>query len=104
MSESTILEDEHDAHRRFDWALWRKILMFGRPYVKLFAALAVVAVLVAACEVAMPLLVGAVIDHVAQHGVDTTLWPYALSFALLLTVLSLLILSLIHISEPTRPY
>ena len=98
MSESTILEDEHDVHRRFDWTLWRKILMFGRPYVKLFAALAVVAVLVAACEVAMPLLVGAVIDHVAQHGVDATLWPYALGFALLLIVLSSLIYAFIALA------
>lgn len=98
MSQSTIIEDEHDVHKHFDWALWRKILMFGRPYVKLFTALAGVAVMVAACEVAMPLLVGAVIDHVTKHGVDATLWPYGTGFALLSVVFASLIYSFIALA------
>ncbi|MBB6429120.1 ABC transporter ATP-binding protein [Algisphaera agarilytica] len=72
--------------------------MFGRPYLKLFAALAVVAVLVAACEVTMPLLVGAVIDHVTQHGVDSTLWPYAAGFAVLSVVFAGLIFGFIALA------
>ncbi len=98
MSQSTFAEDEHAAHTHFDWALWRKILMFGRPYVKLFAALAVVAVMVAACEVTMPLLVGAVIDHVTQNGIDATLWPYASGFAVLSVVFAALIYSFIALA------
>lgn len=98
MSHSTFAEDEHAVHTHFDWVLWRKILMFGRPYLKLFAALAVVAVLVAACEVTMPLLVGAVIDHVTQHGVDSTLWPYAAGFAVLSVVFAGLIFGFIALA------
>ncbi|MEM7626623.1 MAG: ABC transporter ATP-binding protein [Planctomycetota bacterium] len=98
MSQSTFAEDEHAVHTHFDWALWRKILAFGRPYVKLFAALAVVAVMVAACEVTMPLLVGAVIDHVTQNGIDATLWPYAAGFAVLSVVFAALIYGFIALA------
>ncbi|MEO1058827.1 MAG: ABC transporter ATP-binding protein [Actinomycetota bacterium] len=98
MSQPTFAEDEHAVHTHFDWALWRKILAFGRPYLKLFAALAVVAVLVAACEVAMPLLVGAVIDHVTEHGLDATLWPYAAGFAVLSIVFAALIFGFIALA------
>ncbi len=98
MSQATSFEDEHVVHSRFDLALWRKILAFGRPYLGLFAALAGVAVLVAGCEVALPLLVGSVIDHVAEHGVNSTIWPYAVGFLALSVGFAVLIFTFIGLA------
>lgn len=98
MSQAANFQDEHVLHAHFDFRLWRRILAFGRPYLRLFGALAGVAVMVAVCEITMPLLVGLVIDHVAEHGADSSLWPYGLGFTVLTVVFAGLIYTFITLA------
>lgn len=52
---------------RIDYALWRKILVFARPYRGLLIGLCVVAAIVAIFDLAFPLITGSIIDHLQQH-------------------------------------
>ena len=52
---------------RIDFSLWRKILVFARPYRKLLIALASMGGLVAVFDVSFPLITGSIIDHLKLH-------------------------------------
>jgi len=92
------LQDEYAVHARFDAALWRRILAFGRPYLRQFALLAAIAALVALCDVAFPLVVGWVIDEVTQRGGDARLEPYALAFAAVVLTLAASVMGFIALA------
>ena len=77
---TSAYHDDDPVQRRFNWPLWRNVLAFGRPYKGWFALLTVVAVVLAGCEVALPLVIASVIDTIknepgtAQLG--THLWLF----------------------------
>jgi ATP-binding cassette subfamily B protein len=52
---------------RLDLALWRKILVFAKPYRKLLIALASLGALVAFFDAAFPIITGSVIDGLYRH-------------------------------------
>jgi len=67
MSQDHTLEEDV-FHGRIDLSLWRKILVFARPYKRLLAALGSMGALVAVFDICFPLITGAIIDSLAQHG------------------------------------
>jgi len=73
--------DDDPVARRFDWSLWRKVLAFGRPFKRWFALLCMVAIVLAGCEVALPLIIAAVIDEVTIDPANARLGPHMLVFA-----------------------
>src|SRR5438094_291163 len=75
MNLDTAHDDAFDPH--MDWALWRKVMRFARPYAGYFWALAAVAVLTAGCDIAVLFLPGLIIDHVTRGGGAGGLWGYA---------------------------
>jgi len=83
-----IVQDEEKFSRTLDLRLWRKILVFARPYRHLMAAICSLALLTAGCDVAAPYLVGKMVDEVRLHGSQAEIWryglPYIAVFALLM--------------------
>ena len=65
---------------RLDWALWRKILVFARPYKRLLIALAAMGGLVGAFDVMIPLITSGIIDRLASadpaRGQRASVAPY----------------------------
>jgi ATP-binding cassette subfamily B protein len=62
------LHDEDAFQPHINFALWRKTLMFARPYRKHLLALSVVAILCAAADVLLPWLTGRLVDEITSHG------------------------------------
>ena len=78
---ATAYHDDDPVDRRLNWTLWRKVLAFGRPYKGWFALLATVAIVLAGCEVALPLIIAAIIDAVTLGPGDAQLGPHLWVFA-----------------------
>lgn len=73
--------DEDPVQRRLNWTLWRKVLAFGRPYKGWFALLSIVAITLAGCEVALPLIIASVIDTVTLDAGNARLASHLWVFA-----------------------
>ncbi len=80
-----ILHDEQ-LPQRLNMRLWRRVLRFAGPYRRYMVGLGGVALLIAACDAAIPLMVKAVIDHVVAGGADARFFAMAAAFALLCLV------------------
>jgi len=78
MATEAMLQEE-DYHARFDLAVWKKLLGYTRPYRARVAALAVVAVLLAACEAGFAVFTPFVVDDVITTG-GANLGCYALAY------------------------
>lgn len=68
--------------------LWRKLSRFLRPYRVQVGQLVLLAMLVAACDVALPILTGKVVQAVRDGGGTEVLWPYAVGYAAAFCVLA----------------
>jgi ATP-binding cassette subfamily B protein len=65
---------------KIDWALWRKVLVFARPYRRQLLTLVGVAGLVAMCDVLLPYLTGRIVDEIKARGPDADLLRYGLLY------------------------
>lgn len=65
---SDHLEDEDALHPRINFALWRGILRFARPYRWHLTVLAIQAALCAGADVTIPWLTGRFVDEITTHG------------------------------------
>ncbi|MGH7177708.1 MAG: ABC transporter ATP-binding protein [Tepidisphaeraceae bacterium] len=79
---------------RIDYGLWRRILVFARPYRRELVWLAVFSVIVAACDVAMPYLTGRIVDQVKLHG-GARLREFALLYFMTIAVFAFCVLMFI---------
>ena len=75
---SAYYEEDDPTDSRIDTALWRRILAHARPYRRPLAGLACTGMVVAACDVMLPRLTGAIIDD-AVTGASRT-WIYGLLY------------------------
>jgi ATP-binding cassette, subfamily B, bacterial len=66
---------------KIDWALWRKVLVFARPYRRHLLTLVGLAGLVAVCDVLLPYLTGRIVDEIKARGRDADLLRYGLLYA-----------------------
>ncbi|MBI1375705.1 MAG: ATP-binding cassette domain-containing protein [Phycisphaera sp.] len=88
--------DEDDGFQpRMNWALWRKVLSFARPYRRWFLLLGVLAVSTAACDATLPLITGLIIDEVVQRGGDAHLLGYGIAYATVVLLFCSMICSFI---------
>lgn len=62
------LQDEDAFQPRFDFALWRKVLHFARPYRAHLMLLSTLAMACAGCDVLVPWLTGRFVDRVTIPG------------------------------------
>jgi ATP-binding cassette subfamily B protein len=75
---SSYYEEDVPTHNRIDTELWRRILAHARPYRRSLVGLALAGMIVAACDVALPRVTGAIIDNAVTHG--SRLWTYGLLY------------------------
>jgi ATP-binding cassette subfamily B protein len=75
---SSYYEEDVPTHNRIDTKLWRRILAHARPYRRSLVGLAVAGMIVAACDVALPRVTGAIIDNAVSHGGH--IWAYGLLY------------------------
>lgn len=87
---------------RIDGGLWRRLGQFAAPYRSSFVAFAGFAVLTAAMDVSLPLIMRGVIDTIGRDGADAVLWPWGLAFAACAIVLSGSIASFIYFGGRIR--
>ncbi len=87
---------------RLDGGLWRRLGQFAAPYRRSFVAFACCAVLTAAMDVSLPLIMRGVIDTIGRDGADAVLWPWGLAFAACALVLSGSIASFIYFGGRIR--
>jgi ATP-binding cassette subfamily B protein len=81
------LNEEDPFHPRIDWTLWRKVLVFARPYRRHLLILSILGALTAGCDVLLPWLTGRLIDLIKLQGADAPVFRYG--FAYLATVMLL---------------
>ena len=74
------LQDDDAFHPRINLGLWRKTLMFARPYRWHLVGLAVQAILCAACDATMPWLTGRFVDEITAHGAAARLGRIELAY------------------------
>jgi ATP-binding cassette, subfamily B, bacterial len=89
------LHDEDAFHPHINLALWRKMMLFARPYRRHLLALSVVAILCAAADVILPWLTGRLVDEVTARGAAARLGRIAVAYGVVITMLGVCILTFI---------
>jgi ATP-binding cassette subfamily B protein len=75
---SSYYEEDVPTDTRIDTVLWRRILAHARPYKRSLWGLALAGMIVAACDVALPRVTGAIIDNAVAGG--GRIWSYGLLY------------------------
>jgi ATP-binding cassette, subfamily B, bacterial len=89
------LQHDDDFQPRLSLALWRKILLFARPYRWHLLALVILAIITAGCDLALPLLTGRIIDRIRIHGADAGLLRFGLLYIGVIGVLGICVMGFI---------
>ena len=74
------VEDEDALHPRINFALWRGVLRFARPYRWHLAGLALQAALCAGADITLPWLTGRFVDEITAHGRNARLGHIELAY------------------------
>ncbi|HEV8608195.1 MAG TPA: ABC transporter ATP-binding protein [Tepidisphaeraceae bacterium] len=82
------LNEEDPFHPRIDWALWRKILIFARPYRRLLLVLSILGGLCAGCDVLLPWLTGRLIDLIKLDGASAPVFRYGFAYLSAVAILA----------------
>ncbi len=75
---SSYYEEDVPTSSRIDTELWRRILAHARPYRRSLVGLGLAGMIVAACDVALPRVTGAIIDNAVADG--RRIWTYGLLY------------------------
>ena len=81
--------EEHPPAQRVDLSIWRRIYRYAARYPRLVGGVAALGVAVAAVEVAYPLLTRAVIDDVAENGLNASIGRWTAIHVALTVILAL---------------
>src|SRR5258708_4861909 len=92
------LQDEDAFQPRINFALWRKMILFARPYRRQMLGLSITAMMCAGCDMMFPWLTGKFIDEVTLRGAGARLWPTAIAYLVVVTTLASCIYAFIRIA------
>src|SRR5215212_7804485 len=92
------LNEEDPFHPRIDWALWRKVLVFARPYRRHLLVLSMLGVLCAGCDVILPLITGHLIDLIKTVGAGAPVLRYGFAFLATVALLATFIFTFIIVA------
>ncbi|HWB73909.1 MAG TPA: ABC transporter transmembrane domain-containing protein, partial [Nannocystaceae bacterium] len=81
--------------RRLDWGLWRRLLAHARPYRRHVILLIACGLLLAAVDISLPLVTGALVDRATSGAETQSLW---LAYGGLLLLFSVLVWGLIALA------
>ena len=73
-------QEEQDYTKRFDLSIWRRILVYAKPFYRHLAAIAVTMLLCAGFDVVFPLLTREAIDGYVSQGRTDGLGFFALKY------------------------
>jgi ATP-binding cassette subfamily B protein len=90
-------EEEDPEHYRVDPVLWRRILVYARPYKRSLLGLVLSGMSLAAVHVVLPRVTGAVIDNAISAGGDR-IWIYAADYFLLVSIMGVLVKAFIGLA------
>jgi ATP-binding cassette, subfamily B, bacterial len=94
----TNYHDEEDPEQyRVDAALWRRILVHAKPFRRSIAGLISCGAILAAANVGLPLLTGAVIND-AMSNQGHRLWPYAVLYLSVVIFMAVLVMQFINLA------
>ena len=77
---------EKDYTAKFDIKLWKKLFSYARECRGSLAMLTGMMVLVALCDVVLPLMTARAIDHYIMNGVTDGLWGFGIKYFMLILV------------------
>lgn len=89
---------------RFDLSVWRRLWSFSRPYLGTVRWLVCAAFVTALIDAAMPLLTRQLIDDVAAHGGEISLFGYGLAYLALTVGLALSISTFIRLAGKIKTH
>jgi ATP-binding cassette subfamily B protein len=87
---------EETFRRGMDFALWRKLFRYARPYRRQLILLALFGVGTAGIDTAFPLVTRAVIDDVVRHGAGANLVRWGATYAALAAAIALFVCGFIR--------
>ena len=89
------LNEEDVFHPRIDWALWRKVLVFARPYRRWLIALGTLGMLCGLCDAMLPIITGHLVDLIKFDGANAPVFKlgslYLVTIAALATFIMIFI-------------
>ena len=92
------LNEEDVFHPRIDWALWRKVLIFAKPYRSWLLALGILGVLCAGCDTLLPLITGHLVDLIKSDGVRAPVFKFGFLYLAIIAALATFILIFIVVA------
>src|SRR5882762_7634973 len=92
------LNEEDPFHPRIDWALWRKVIVFARPYRRWLLALSILGAMCAICDVTLPIITGRLIDLIKINATNAPILTYGLAFLGVIAILATCIMVFIVVA------
>jgi ATP-binding cassette subfamily B protein len=92
------LNEEDIFHPRIDWALWRKVLVFAKPYRRWLLALATLGALCAGCDTLLPIITRKLIDLIQIQGANAPVLKYGFAYLGTISILVACILTFIVVA------
>src|SRR5882672_4783882 len=92
------LNEEDIFHPRINLALWRKVLVFARPYRRWLVALSILGALCAGCDVLLPMITGRLIDLIKANSAGAPILTYGLAFLGVIAILATCIMIFIIVA------
>ncbi len=95
---------EQQTRSTIDWAVWKKLWGYTRPYRSTVVGLGALAVGIAVLETLYPLLTRHVVDETAARGRDAPIITYALVYLALTAVFSLCVFGFINFAAKIKSH
>src|SRR3954463_6867287 len=92
------LNEEDTFHPRIDWALWRKVLVFAKPYRRLLLALGTLGALCAGCDTLLPIITRKLIDLIQTQGAAAPVLKYGFAYVGTIAFLATCIMAFIVVA------
>src|SRR4051812_16906252 len=92
------LNEEEIFHPRIDWALWRKVLVFAKPYRNWLIALGILGMLCGLCDAMLPQITGKLVDLIKSKGTNAPVLKYGFFYVGTIAALATFILLFIIVA------
>jgi ATP-binding cassette subfamily B protein len=92
------LNEEDVFHPRIDWALWRKVLVFAKPYRWWLLTLGTLGALCAGCDVLLPIITRQLIDLIRTQGTNAPVLKYGFAYVGIIAILATCIMIFIVVA------
>ena len=102
MSQKQLLEEEY--HRRFDWAVWKKLFGYTKPYKRQLGFLIAAGVGTALTDAAFTLVTRRVVDDIVANGAGFDPWPHVALFGSLTAAFAFFVWAFIRMAGHIRTH